>query len=43
MLCVRLRRIWLDSPLVGYSMQSAGADIREYFLYVVRGVQLQLE
>ncbi len=41
MLCVRLRRICLDSPLVGYSMQSAEADILDYFLYVVRGVALQ--
>ena len=41
MLSVRLRRICLDSPLVGYLMQSAGADILEYFFYVVCGVVLQ--
>ena len=41
MLYVRLRHICLNSPLVGYSMQSAEADILDYFLYVVRGVALQ--
>jgi hypothetical protein len=41
MLYVRLHRICLDSPLVGYSMQSTGAGIVDYCLYLVRGVALQ--
>jgi hypothetical protein len=42
MFYVRLCHICLDSPLVGYSMQSTGADIVGYSLYLVLcGVALQ--